>query len=186
LTKAARRVLLRRVPAEGRDWGEGEGKATDGYALVAAANPYGLTAMRRRGVKYWWAGLGLLVLALMYVAPVAAVFRQPAFTAAPTPLPNIAFPNFGVPLLRVPKLHAAPPMPAPLRVHHASAPAAQHVVRKVVRHTVPVISDLVTGPDGPKSGRAFESRRRTRSARAGRYREGLISASPRLSASRAD
>ena len=34
------------------------------YAAVAADNPYGLVALRMRGVKYIWAGISLLQKAL--------------------------------------------------------------------------------------------------------------------------
>ena len=56
--------------------------------------------MRMRGVRYWWAGLGLLVLSLLYIGPVAASFRMPALPArTSSPLPNFPFlslrsPNF--------------------------------------------------------------------------------------------
>jgi len=85
---------------------------TDGYAHVAAANPYGLVAMRIRGVRYWWAGAGVLMLFVMYAAPVAAVFRQPSTEAPRMTLPNVAFPSFRIPVLKVPKIHPIAPIAA--------------------------------------------------------------------------
>src|SRR3954447_8397688 len=122
--------------------------ATNGYAVVAAANPYGLTAMRVRGVRYVWATLGVLVLAVMYAAPVVAVFRQPALPGRTTPLPNLAFPNVALPILRVPTLHPLAPVPAaPPAAHHSTAlhALAPTKTRKVARRTtVPVVSDTHT------------------------------------------
>jgi hypothetical protein len=120
----------------------------DGYAAVAAANPYGFVALRSRGVKYYWAGLGLVVLAAMYAMPIAAVFRQAAIPAPSKPLPNLAIPNVAIPLLRVPKLHALAPLP-PLAKAHAPAPTAAQqthapAATKPVRRRVPVISDTHT------------------------------------------
>src|SRR3954452_10905371 len=97
----------------------------NGYAAVAAANPYGFVALRSRGVKYYWAGLGLVVLVALYAAPIAVVFRQAAIPAPTTPLHNLAVPNFAVPLLRVPKLHAVAPIPALPKSHAQTATAAQ-------------------------------------------------------------
>src|SRR4051794_8253430 len=147
------RMQVSRSSVGARAWSQGErhmreGLATNGYAAVAAANPYGLTAMRVRGVRYVWALLGVLVLAAMYTAPIVAVFRQPALPGRTTPLPNLAFPNVALPLLRVPKLHALAPLPA--RQTQASAAAAgihplQGVpVRRDVRHTLPVVTDAHT------------------------------------------
>src|SRR4051794_31430850 len=122
----------------------------NGYAAVAAANPYGFVALRSRGVKYYWAGLGLVVLVALYAAPIAVVFKQAAIPAPAKALPNLAVPNFAVPLLRVPKLHAVAPLP-PLTKTHAQAPAATNftrtnkpIVGKAVRHKVPVVSDTHT------------------------------------------
>ena len=95
----------------------------NGYAAVAAANPYGFVALRSRGVKYYWAGLGLVVLVALYAAPIAAVFKQAAIPAPAKALPNLAVPNFSIPLLRVPKLNAVAPLP-PLAKAHAQTPAA--------------------------------------------------------------
>ncbi|MBV8479401.1 MAG: hypothetical protein JOY72_03775, partial [Actinobacteria bacterium] len=80
-----------------------------GYASVAAANPYGLVALRARKVKYLWSALSILVLASLYVAPLVLVFRQPAIPATVTPLPSLSLPNVAAPILRVPKLHALAP-----------------------------------------------------------------------------
>ena len=46
------------------------------YAWVVANEPYGLTALRLRGVRHWWASISLAVLASMYVGPLAVVIRQ--------------------------------------------------------------------------------------------------------------
>src|SRR4029079_2436445 len=121
------------------------GVGTDTYAAVAATQPYGLTAMRVKGVRYWWTGLGLLVLVLTYVAPVAASFRVPSMPARTTSLPALAIPAVQFPVLRVPKVHAQAPL-APLpKASTAAAPqsaAPQTTTRKVVRHRVPVVSDV--------------------------------------------
>src|SRR4051812_36602747 len=131
-----------------RVWERGE--ATDGYALVAADNPLGLTAMRSRGVKYWWAGLCLLVLVGMYAGPVAAVFKQPVVASPVVPLPNIAYPSVGIPLLRVPKLKALAPLPPLSHAHTPATTAGTHpvagtrAVPKTVRRRVPVVADSHT------------------------------------------
>ena len=93
--------------------------ATSGYASVAVANPYGLTALRYRGVKYYWVGISLLVLSIVYVAPLVAALRAPSFPGPTTPLPALALPNVPVPLLRVPTVHRLAPLPAV--PHHARA-----------------------------------------------------------------
>ncbi|MDX6465891.1 MAG: large repetitive protein, partial [Gaiellaceae bacterium] len=114
------------------------------YAAVADANPYGLVALRSRGIKYWWAGIGLLVFAVAYVAPVVAAYRQPAAPPKTTPLPALSLPDIAVPLLRVPKLHALPGLPP---VQHAAAqqrravPTQIPAARTAVRRRVPVVSD---------------------------------------------
>src|SRR4051812_5700963 len=93
---------------ERTNWGEGD--ATGSYASVAAAQPWGLTALRFRGVRYWWAGLGVLVLGLMYLVPIAAAFRQPAVsTQSSDPLPALEVPSFSFPLFRVPTVHRLKP-----------------------------------------------------------------------------
>src|SRR5256885_5276853 len=92
------------------NWGEGD--ATGSYASVAAAQPFGLTALRFRGIRYWWAGLGLLVLGAAYIGPVVLAFRQPAAAAPSVPLPALSVPSVAFPLLRTPTLHVQPALPS--------------------------------------------------------------------------
>ena len=95
-----------------------------------------------RGVRYWWAGLGLFVLVAMYVGPIVDALRQPGAPAPVASLSQIALPNVGFPLLRVPKVHAIAPLP-PLRHARqgAGAAATPTAGTKTVRHRVPVVSD---------------------------------------------
>src|SRR5436853_7680 len=53
------------------------GVGTGSYAAVAAEQPFGLVALRFRGVRYWWAGLGLAVLGPLYAAPSRSQRRRP-------------------------------------------------------------------------------------------------------------
>ncbi len=112
---------------------------------MAESNPYGLVALRMRGVKYVWAGVSLLVLAVIYVAPTLAALRQPTIPAAKAALPSLTLPNFSVPLLKVPKVHRLAPLPP---LHHAApatqsavTPVQQPVAQHAVRRRVPVVSD---------------------------------------------
>ena len=98
--------------------------------------------MRRRGVKYWWAGLGLLVLSFSYGAPIAAAFRNAAIPRHTATLPALAVPRMSFPLLRVPKVHAQAPLPPLARPQSGSQAASKPVARKVVRQRVPVVSDV--------------------------------------------
>src|SRR5262249_45354261 len=105
------------------------------------------------GVRYWWTGLGLTVLVLLYVVPVAAAFRVPATPPSSTPLPALSIPAVGFPQLRVPSVRRLAPLP-PLAHQTAAAPrtsAAQKTGtgRHVVRRRVPVVSD--THSQGPPS-----------------------------------
>src|SRR5438034_3685377 len=75
----------------------GKRGTTSAYASVAVAQPYGLVALRFRGIKYWWSGLGLAVLAALYVTPIAAVFRQPALAPPSVRLPALSVPAIGFP-----------------------------------------------------------------------------------------
>ena len=95
--------------------------------------------MRMRGVRYWWAGIGLLVLALMYASPVLATFRTPSLPGSTPPLPALSVPQIAFPQLQVPKVHRLASLPALPRTSPAAhaAPAA----RQAVSHRVPVISD---------------------------------------------
>lgn len=99
------------------------GGATGSYASVAAAQPYGLIAMRRRGVRYWWASLGMVVLVLWYVGPIGVALRQHQFArpAAATPLPALSLPAVTLPQFRVPTVKKLAPLPS-LPHHIVGAP----------------------------------------------------------------
>src|SRR3954469_2501054 len=119
--------------------------ALSAYAVVASENPYGLTALRMRGIKYVWVTISLAVLVGMYAGPIAAVIKQPSVDVPVAALPKLAIPNAAPPLLSVPKVHPLPALP-PLRAAsraHATVPPAKSpaTTRKVVRHKVPVVSD---------------------------------------------
>ena len=112
--------------------------ATGSYAAVAAEQPLGLTALRFRGIRYWWAGIGITVLVLLYIGPIAAALRQPAVPAPTTPLSSLSLPSAAFPLLRVPRVRPLAPLPptrnaqaSPHRSAQKTAPAAH----------VPVVSD---------------------------------------------
>src|SRR5690349_10850506 len=101
--------------------------------------------MRLRGVRYWWAGLGLVVLLLLYVMPVATAFRTSvqSFSSKPA-LPTLALPAIGTPVIPVPKLRPVAPLQTRAVPQTASHPV--HAVaavpgKRVVRHLVPVVSD---------------------------------------------
>jgi hypothetical protein len=105
-----------------------------------------LVAVRRRGLKYAWTGIGVLVLVSMYAAPTAAVFSRAAVAAPRVALPNLATPALPAPLLRVPKLHLLPALPAvataPALPASKLVPKAQRTThRKLVRRRIPVVSD---------------------------------------------
>src|SRR4051794_414392 len=142
----------------GADVGESEerGTALNAYAAVASQNPYGLTALRLRGIKYVWVTISLAVLVGMYAGPIAAVIKQPSVDVPVAALPKLAIPNAAPPLLSVPKVHALPALP-PLRAAsraHATVPPAKSpaTTRKVVRHKVPVVSDKHTQVAASKGG----------------------------------
>src|SRR5204863_8864313 len=108
---------------------------------------FGLTALRFRGLRYWFAGVGLLALVLPYGGAVAAL-GQPAYQAPVKGISLLAAPVFAFPQLRVPKLrvppapprarHAAPTTHAPAPVTSAPTRTRRHVVRR----KLPVVSDL--------------------------------------------
>ena len=79
---------------------------------MAAAQPYGLTALRFRGIRYWWAGIGLAVLGLLYVGPIAAALQQPSLPTqtATVPLPGLSIPAISFPLFKTPNVHAVAPL----------------------------------------------------------------------------
>jgi len=128
--------------------------------------------------------LQLLVLVGMYAAPTAAVLQQ---AAAPTTkvLPSLVTPRIAVPLLRVPKLHAPPPLAA-LRTARTTARRARYDHReerssaaKAFRRRIPVVTDKYSqfvssrGPTQPAAHDPFanapvatdESARRSRCRR---------------------
>ena len=115
---------------------------TGSYAAVAADQPFGLVALRFRGVRYWWAGLGLFVLVALYAAPIGESFRQPSLPAKTTPLPGLSIPAVSFPLFHAPALRRQAPLPAlPHRaapVTHATAPTPATTARP----RVPVVSDV--------------------------------------------
>jgi hypothetical protein len=146
-------VGSKRKPSRGR-----EGTGLVSYATVgAAADPLSLAALRVRGLRYWFAGIGLLALAIPYTSALAAL-RQPSYVPPTKPLPMIGVPAVAFPLLRVPKLHAAPKAVAEHAQHAAAAPAAaaqpvKHV-RKVVRRRLPVVADTHSTQPGAKQAPA--------------------------------
>ena len=84
--------------SEGR---EGAGVSTLSYTTAVTrqpyGQPYGLNALRVRGVRYWWAALGFTVLVFPSFAAVAVAIRQPAPARVNWPLPTPpAFPPFGL------------------------------------------------------------------------------------------
>jgi hypothetical protein len=97
--------------------------------------------MRMRGVRYWWAGLGLLVLSLLYIGPVAASFRMPALPARTSPLPALSVPRVAFPQLQIPKLRMQAPLPALPRATKTKAGSPAQAATTGVRHRVPVVSD---------------------------------------------
>jgi hypothetical protein len=100
-----------------------------------------LTALRVRGIRYLWAGLGLAVLAFVYVGPLAAALQQSPVSPRASSLPALSIPEVRFPLLATRKVRRPPPLP-PARV---SAPRTTVVVRstvhEVTRH-IPVLSDV--------------------------------------------
>jgi hypothetical protein len=97
-------------------------------------------------VRYWWAGLGLTVLVLLYAAPIAAVFRQPVLPERTSPLPALSLPMVGLPMFAVPKVRPVPAVPpsthhvTPKRVREStSTTTPRH--RTVKRVRVPVVTD---------------------------------------------
>ncbi len=118
--------------------------------------------MRQRGIHYWWAGLGILVLVVMYAAPIAGAFRQPKAYDPVKPLPQLTVPAAAFPLLRVPKVHRLAPL-APLP-RSAAAPASQSVPaapqKTVRRTTVPVVSDQHSqvAPAKPQTATSTETK----------------------------
>jgi hypothetical protein len=60
-----------------------------------------ILALRTRAIRYWMAGVGLLVFGVAYAAPVAlAVRMQPRHV----PLPLVGVPAVGFPSLSPPKV----------------------------------------------------------------------------------
>ena len=108
-----------------------------------------MTALRFRGIRYWWAGIGISVLAFLYVGPIAAALRQHSFAGPTTPLTALTVPSAALPLLRVPTLHRLAPLPP---LHAAKAAGASHTTSPTaVRSRVPVVTDsysLVGGASG--------------------------------------
>ncbi|HET7129920.1 MAG TPA: hypothetical protein VFJ93_12675, partial [Gaiellaceae bacterium] len=95
-------------------------------------------------MRYWWAGLGLLVLVAMYAVPVAAVFKQPTIAAVQTPLPALSLPDIGFPLLHVPALRHPAPLPALPKAPRIAQPRitpTAHATRTQAPTRVPVVSD---------------------------------------------
>ena len=130
------------------------GVGIDSYASIATVQPYGLIALRSRGIKYWWSGLGLLVLGFMYVAPMAASFRVPAYPTRTTSLPSLSvpamsFPALGVPALRpqapLPALHRSPGTAAAITTRSAAAQRRSHTVQ------VPIVTDTHTQAATPQA-----------------------------------
>ncbi|HEY2543485.1 MAG TPA: hypothetical protein VGH92_10595, partial [Gaiellaceae bacterium] len=113
------------------------------YAGVATANPYGIVAVRTRGLKYWWASISIALLGTMYASPlVTALLRPGAFPRSVSTLPAVSIPAVVAPVLRVPTLHSLPPLPqaktSASAAKTAHAPATRAVRRRV---RVPVVAD---------------------------------------------
>ena len=127
--------------SEGR---EGAGVSTLSYTTAVTrqpyGQPYGLNALRVRGVRYWWAALGFTVLVFPSFAAVAVAIRQPAPARAGRPLPTLSLPAVQFPMLRVPKLQRLAPLPP---LHHPSAaiPSATTASPKLVRRRVPILTN---------------------------------------------
>src|SRR6266540_3539273 len=116
--------------------------------------------MRLRGVRYWWAGLGLAVLAITYAAPIGAAFRGPGLPSRTTPLPSLAVPAVPFPLLQVPKIHKQSPLPplAKPAARGSNAAVSQHTTRKAVRKRVPVVSDTHSQAVGAPTSNAAKTK----------------------------
>ena len=100
--------------------------------------------MRFRGIRYWWAGIGVAVLVILYAGPLIAALRQPSISGPAAPLTSLTVPSAALPLLRVPKVHPLAPLP-PLRAA-TTGRAAHAAAPKVVHHRVPVVSDTRSLP----------------------------------------
>ena len=124
----------------------------DSYASIATVQPYGLIALRSRGIKYWWSGLGLLVLGFMYVAPMAASFRVPAYPTRTSSLPSLSVPAVPFPAFSVPALRPQAPLPA-LHRSPSSAAAATNARRRTHTVRVPIVTDTHTQAAAPHAQR---------------------------------
>jgi hypothetical protein len=95
-----------------------------------------MVGLRTRAVRFWLATIGLLSIAVLYVAPTveAIIAARPART-----MPAMAVPVPWFPTLAPPKLHAAPAVPHIKPIKQAtSTPQTAQKTRKRVRTTVPV------------------------------------------------
>ena len=95
-------------------------------------------------MKYWWAGFGLLVLSLLYVAPVVATFRSPSMAAQTAPFPALSVPRIVFPELKVPAVRQQAPLPALPRATKPQAASPASTTQSVVPNRVPVVSDTHT------------------------------------------
>src|SRR5262245_41729288 len=98
--------------------GHSGGDATNTSGAVAVVEPFSLATLRFRGIRCWFAGIGIATLVVVSIDPIASWFRLPAYKA---PLPTLIVPQPSLPLLKVPKLHALAPLPTP---RSSSGPAA--------------------------------------------------------------
>jgi len=98
--------------------------------------------MRMRGMRYWWAGMGLVVLVLLYVIPIATAFRVSVQNIGSKPaLPFLVVPSIGAPpVIPVPKLHALSPLPASSLSQPGTHPARAATPSHAARHGVPVVN----------------------------------------------
>src|SRR5205814_530100 len=113
------------------------------------ADGWSLASLRFRTLRYWFAGIGLLSLTLLYVNPlVISAIRAPAITDS---LPEVVVPLVPFPTLAVPKVQR----PAPL----ATTPATPtHAASRT--HTVRISGAPFAGRYG-RDSLAAEAGRRT-------------------------
>lgn len=103
-----------------------------------------IAALRCRGLRYWFAAVGTLAIAIPYLSPLA-VLRQHPYIAPTPPLPRLVVPAVAFPTLAPPKLHPQAALPAAPPRGAASTSAGTRGARQV-RRRVPIVSDLRSLP----------------------------------------